>query len=82
MCIRDRAVICAGARDTALRGRLADCKRSLEAQGARCELVELNPLPISSTLVRGRAREKKPLGGLVPPEVAAYIDSYGLYQTL
>ena len=80
--ICELAVICAGARDTALRGRLADCKRSLEAQGARCELVELNPLPISSTLVRGRAREKKPLGGLVPPEVAAYIDSYGLYQTL
>lgn len=51
------------------------------AGGAR-ELVELNPLPISSTLVRARAREKKPLGGLVPPEVAAYIDSHGLYQTL
>ncbi|MFR9190252.1 MAG: nicotinate-nicotinamide nucleotide adenylyltransferase [Anaerotruncus massiliensis (ex Togo et al. 2019)] len=33
-------------------------------------------------LVRGRAREKKTLGGLVPPKVAAYIDSHGLYQTL
>ena len=76
------AVICAGARDAALRVPLADCKRSLEAQGALCELVELDPLPISSTLVRKRAREKKTLGGLVPPEVAAYIDSHGLYQTL
>ena len=80
--ICELAVICAGARDAALRGPLADCKRSLEAQGALCELVELDPLPISSTLVRERAREKKPLGGLVPPEVAAYIDSHGLYQTL
>lgn len=80
--ICELAVICAGARDPALCGKLAERRKMLEARGVRCELVELDPLPISSTLVRERVREKKPLGGLVPPAVAAYIDTHGLYQTL
>lgn len=45
-------------------------------------VTELNSpsIDISSTLIRQRASEQKPLTGLVPPLVEAYIKSHGLYQ--
>lgn len=37
-------------------------------------------LPVSSTRIRGRAREGRPLAGLVPPAVADHIRTKGLYR--
>lgn len=43
-------------------------------------VVEMPPLPVSSTLVRERVREGKPIRYLVPAAVEAYIDLHGLYR--
>ncbi len=46
----------------------------------RIELFELEPHDVSSTEVRARAARGEPLGGLVPPAVAAYVAEHGLYR--
>ena len=45
----------------------------------RVELFPLEPLRVSSTEIRDRARRGEPLEGLVPPAVAAEIGRRGLY---
>lgn len=75
------AVICAGARQSNMtdKNMHKQC-RMLEALGANCELVDFNPLPISSTMVREQIRKKKPIDGLVAPAVVNYIHQHHLYQ--
>jgi len=46
----------------------------------RVSVMEIPALSISSTDVRRRAREGRPLTYLVPPGVAAYIRKAGLYR--
>jgi len=48
----------------------------------RVELFELEPHPISSSEIRRRAGAGEPLGGLVVPAVADYIEAHGLYARL
>jgi nicotinate-nucleotide adenylyltransferase len=48
--------------------------------GGRIFCLRMEPIPISSTDIRRRAAEGRPLAGLVPPEVARYIHSNGLYR--
>jgi nicotinate-nucleotide adenylyltransferase len=47
--------------------------------GGRVFRVILEPIPISASEIRGRARRGEPLGGLVAEEVARYIQRSGLY---
>jgi nicotinate-nucleotide adenylyltransferase len=51
-----------------------------EVASDRIELFELEPHDVSSTEIRARVRRREPLGGLVVPEVAAYIAEHGLYR--
>ncbi len=75
------AVLCAGARKArSTDNEMEDQRRKLEALGACCELVDFEPLPISSTLVRKRICNGEALDGLVSPTVAKYIWAHGLYQ--
>jgi nicotinate-nucleotide adenylyltransferase len=46
---------------------------------SRVELFELEPQPISSSEIRRRVREGRPIGDLVVPAVAEYIGAQGLY---
>ncbi|MGH3072716.1 MAG: nicotinate (nicotinamide) nucleotide adenylyltransferase [Gaiellaceae bacterium] len=46
----------------------------------RIEIFELEPHPVSSSAIRERVRQGEPLTGLVPPEVARYIEERGLYR--
>jgi nicotinate-nucleotide adenylyltransferase len=46
----------------------------------RVRFFDLEPVPISSSEVRERAREGLPIDGLVPPAVAVEIDRLGLYR--
>jgi len=48
--------------------------------GGRIFCLRMAPIPISSTDIRRRVAEGRPLAGLVPPEVARYIHSNGLYR--
>ena len=55
-------------------------EKRLEALGARCRVIRLDPLVISSTQVRERITKGEALDGLVPPQVEQYIQEHGLYQ--
>ena len=44
------------------------------------QLVPMNPMPISASEIRARARAGQDLGGLVAPAVANYIREHRLYS--
>jgi nicotinate-nucleotide adenylyltransferase len=46
----------------------------------RVELFEIEPVPISSREIRDRVSRGESIDGLVPPAVAALIQSLGLYR--
>ena len=48
--------------------------------GDRVSVIQIPALAISSTDIRRRVREGRPIQYLVPPEVAAYIDERQLYR--
>jgi nicotinate-nucleotide adenylyltransferase len=50
------------------------------ARPDRVELFEIPPQHVASRDVRARAAAAEPLGGLVPPAVAALIEGRGLYR--
>ena len=50
-----------------------------QPESDRIELFELEPHDVSSTEIRARVQRGEPLGGLVVPEVAAYIAEHDLY---
>ena len=54
-------------------------KLDLGRFGDRVSVIEIPALAISSTDIRRRVREGRPIQYLVPPEVAAYIADRGLY---
>ncbi|TFZ08157.1 nicotinate (nicotinamide) nucleotide adenylyltransferase [Ramlibacter humi] len=47
--------------------------------GGRFVAVELPPMPVSATLIRGRVAAGQGIGQLVPPGVASYIARHHLY---
>lgn len=51
-----------------------------ESSSERIELFELEPQPVSSTQIRERLRDGRPIDGLVVPAVAAYIEEHHLYR--
>ena len=48
-------------------------------RGGRIFRLLIGPIPISSSAIRARSRSGLDLGSLVPPAVAEYIQSTGLY---
>jgi nicotinate-nucleotide adenylyltransferase len=50
------------------------------ARPDRVEFFDLEPSPVSSSQIRARVGEGEPIGGLVPPAVAAEIGRLGLYR--
>jgi nicotinate-nucleotide adenylyltransferase len=65
--------------DGASRERVLAVLHALD-QGVRVRMLSMPPVPVSSTLVRDRLREGKPVEDLVGPAVAAYIAEHGLYS--
>ncbi|MEM7627737.1 MAG: nicotinate (nicotinamide) nucleotide adenylyltransferase [Planctomycetota bacterium] len=57
-----------------------DSERSELPSVWRSRVVEVTPTDISSTAVRRRVRDGRPLDGWVHPDVAAYIERHGLYR--
>ena len=60
--------------------RLGYPPADLERYGDRVVPFELASPPISSSAVRERIREGKPIGDLVPSDVARLIEERGLYR--
>jgi len=62
------------------RKRLDGVLAALERPG-RVEFFEIEPLDVSSSDIRHRVARGEPIGGLVPPAVAAEIERLGLYRS-
>ena len=78
--IAEMAVLCTVPRDGVDAAALRAYAKELEAYGARCAIVDLPTVDVSSTAIRSRAEAGQSLEGLVPPTVAAYIAEKGLYR--
>ncbi|HIX65846.1 MAG TPA: nicotinate (nicotinamide) nucleotide adenylyltransferase [Candidatus Anaerotruncus excrementipullorum] len=75
------AVLCAGSREPGEQERLRSHGAFLrERYGAESRIIPFSPLPISSTQIRARVRGGQSLEGLVPPQVARYIQINRLYR--
>lgn len=73
------ATLCAVPRDDVPAEALRAYAATLEEQGARCIVKEIDTPRISSTEIREKARCGEPLDGLVPAGVAAYIEEHRVY---
>ncbi len=53
-----------------------------EAIALRWQVLEMQPLDVSSRLIRSYCRRQQPIDGLVPESVRDYIQRYNLYRDL
>lgn len=74
------AVMCVASREPDLRPELTAHAKKLTALGARCRIVELDPVVISSSRLRAMLCRGEDIRAYVPPAVADYIEKEGLYQ--
>lgn len=73
------AVLCAAQRNSGERELMRSHKHKLEEQGARCILLDMPPVPMSSTQVREKLMSGDDVTGLVSPAVLEYIIDKRLY---
>ena len=73
------ALLCACTREEGEYRKMLGHKTVLEAMGARCEIVGMKPLPMSSTEIRRRIKEGADISGYLHPRVWGYILEHGLY---
>lgn len=77
--IARQALLCTAPRPPVTMEQLRAYAAELERQGARCALLDLEPMELSSTAVREKAGRGESLAGLVSPAVERYIKERGLY---
>ena len=58
---------------------ITDLEKAVPGIKESITLLDMPPLDISSTDIRNRVKEGKPLDNLVPQKVARYIKEHGLY---
>lgn len=76
--VRERATVLVAARA----GRSAELRDGLDRlrrEGWECETIPMPPVPVSSTEVRERLAEGRPVDGLLPPEVVRVVEERSLY---
>lgn len=74
------ATLCAAQREKGEFTLLDAHTHVLEARGARCLLLDMEPMPLSSTMVRNGLRAGEDVSGLLHPAVFAYIRDNQLYR--
>lgn len=79
--ILQRVIVISGCRgDEGEREKLYKQADFLSAIGFGVELVDYQPLPVSSTRIRQMLADKESTEGLLDPAVREYIDKNGLYR--
>jgi nicotinate-nucleotide adenylyltransferase len=77
--IMDMAVFCAIPREKEDRTRLKEKQKYFSLLGYRTEVLDIEPLDISSSLIREKIKKGENLGGLLPKSVEEYIRNNKLY---
>lgn len=73
------STLCAAARETGEHAALEAHAQKLEAMGARCVVLDIEPLPMSSTEIRAALSRGEDLSGRLNADVLEYIKRNGLY---
>lgn len=73
------AVLCTAPRDDVTMAQLQEQADKLTAMGAKCELLDLPLMPVSSTDLRKAIQDGEPTGDWLPSTVAEYIREKNLY---
>ena len=73
------AGIAAAARSVGEHEQICAHRPSLEAMGARCEVLDIPPQEMSSTLIRGLIQTGGDASAYLPPGVWQYIQEHRLY---
>lgn len=76
------ATICAAQRDIGEFTLLQAHKMILQNMGAKCEVLELQPFPMSSTQIREKLRNGEDVSAYLHPHVLEYIEYKNLYSIL
>lgn len=74
------ATLCAAQRENGEFTLLEAHKMVLENMGARCVILDMEPTPLSSTMIREGLLVGEDVSGLLNPEVLEYIRTQGLYR--
>lgn len=77
--IMELAYICAGSRSKGEYLRITQHKPFLEKMGARCIVVGIEPVEMSSTEIRDRIKSKENMQVYLPQKVMDYIEANSLY---
>ncbi len=74
------ATLCTAPRDDGSLAKLQEYAAKLERSGARCKVMDLPLMPVSSTAMREAIATRQSTEEWLHPAVAAYIREHGLYQ--
>jgi nicotinate-nucleotide adenylyltransferase len=75
------ATLCAAQRENGEFSILEAHKQRLETLGARCVLIDIEPTPLSSTIIRNGLLAGEDVSGLLHPDVLEYIRTQDLYRS-
>lgn len=73
------ALVCC-CRDESERRAAGLARAEIESRGGRCILCDSEPFVCSSSEIRRKIAENEPIYGLLPDEVAQYVERKGLYR--
>lgn len=74
------ATLCAVQREPGEAPGLEAHRVALEAMGAKCVVLDVEPTPLSSTEVRSAVRAGEDVSDMLSPSVRDYIHRHGLYR--
>lgn len=77
--IMDMAVFCAIPREKENRTLLKEKQKYFESLGYKTEVLDIEPLDISSSLIREKIKKGEKIDGLLPKSVEEYIRNNKLY---
>lgn len=75
------AALCVAQRETGRYSALEIQAEKLRGEGARCILLNVNPMPLSSTSIRERIGKAEDVSVMLDPRVLRYIKENRLYGT-